>query len=156
MDGTEQKERLGVAAVKPYYQDGAVTIYHGDCREILTTLPKVDLVVTSPPYNIGGRPWKHLGNWKPGASAGGRSKWKNGSDAGAGIQYLSHADNMPWTEYVAWQKSVVSMLWAALKEDGAIFYNHKPRVIGARLWLPLELMPDEVILRQIIIWARPG
>lgn len=37
----------------PYYEDSAVTIYHGDCREILPTLPKVDLVLTDPPYGIG-------------------------------------------------------------------------------------------------------
>lgn len=36
----------------PYYQDSAVTIYHGDCREILPMLPKVDLVLTDPPYEI--------------------------------------------------------------------------------------------------------
>jgi site-specific DNA-methyltransferase (adenine-specific) len=36
----------------PYYQDSAVTIYHGDCREILPTLPKVDLVLTDPPYGV--------------------------------------------------------------------------------------------------------
>jgi len=34
----------------PYYQDKWVTIYHGDCREILPELPKVDLVLTDPPY----------------------------------------------------------------------------------------------------------
>ena len=34
----------------PYYQDKWVTIYHGDCREILPSLPKVDLVLTDPPY----------------------------------------------------------------------------------------------------------
>lgn len=39
--------------MKPYYQDDAVTIYHGDNREILPTLPKVDLVLTDPPYGIG-------------------------------------------------------------------------------------------------------
>ena len=39
--------------MKPYYQDEWVTIYHGDCREILPELPEVDLVVTSPPYNVG-------------------------------------------------------------------------------------------------------
>ena len=30
------------------------TIYHGDCREILPELPKVDLVLTDPPYGISG------------------------------------------------------------------------------------------------------
>ena len=39
--------------MKPYYQDEWVTIYHGDCREILPELPKVDLVLTDPPYGIG-------------------------------------------------------------------------------------------------------
>ena len=39
--------------MRPYYQDDAVTIYHGDCREILPELPKVDLVLTDPPYGIG-------------------------------------------------------------------------------------------------------
>lgn len=38
--------------MKPYYQDEAVTIYHGDCREILPSLPKVDLVLTDPPYGL--------------------------------------------------------------------------------------------------------
>jgi len=39
--------------MKPYYEDGACTIYHGDCREVLPTLDKVDLVLTDPPYGIG-------------------------------------------------------------------------------------------------------
>ncbi len=38
--------------MKAYYSDDAVTIYHGDCRDILPTLPKVDLVLTDPPYGI--------------------------------------------------------------------------------------------------------
>lgn len=37
---------------KPYYQDDAVTIYHADCRDILPELPKVDLVLTDPPYGL--------------------------------------------------------------------------------------------------------
>lgn len=39
--------------IRPYYQESGITIYHGDCREILPTLPKVDLVLTDPPYGIG-------------------------------------------------------------------------------------------------------
>ena len=36
----------------PYYQDEAVTIYHGDCREVLPLLPaeSIDIVWTDPPY----------------------------------------------------------------------------------------------------------
>jgi len=37
--------------MKPYYQDKWVTIYHGDCREILPQLDvRVDLVLTDPPF----------------------------------------------------------------------------------------------------------
>ena len=44
--------------MKPYYQDKWVTIYHGDCREILPQLDvKVDLVLTDPPYGIGKEEW---------------------------------------------------------------------------------------------------
>jgi site-specific DNA-methyltransferase (adenine-specific) len=41
--------------VKPYYDHGGITIYHGDCREILPTLA-ADVVVTDPPYGHGGLP----------------------------------------------------------------------------------------------------
>ena len=35
---------------------GNATLYLGDCREILPTLPKVDAVITDPPYGIGWKP----------------------------------------------------------------------------------------------------
>ena len=34
----------------PYYSENGITIYHGDCREILPHLEPVDLVLTDPPY----------------------------------------------------------------------------------------------------------
>ena len=36
----------------PYFQTDDVTLYCGDCLEILPTLGKVDAVVTDPPYGI--------------------------------------------------------------------------------------------------------
>jgi site-specific DNA-methyltransferase (adenine-specific) len=37
-------------AIDPYYQEDGVTLYHGDCREILPGLPPVQALVTDPPY----------------------------------------------------------------------------------------------------------
>jgi DNA modification methylase len=44
----------------PYYQDSAVTIYCGDCRQILPFLGWFDLLLTDPPYGIGENKRKNL------------------------------------------------------------------------------------------------
>jgi DNA modification methylase len=46
--------------MKPYYEHGGITIFHGDCREILPTV-KADVLVTDPPYGLGER-WQG-GTW---------------------------------------------------------------------------------------------
>ena len=38
--------------ITPYYEEPGITIYCGDCREILPHLEPVDLVLTDPPYGI--------------------------------------------------------------------------------------------------------
>lgn len=139
----------------PYYHNSGVTIYHGNCEQLLPSIPKARLIFTSPPYNLGGRPWPHLGHWKPGDSPGGKSKWKNGSDGSGGVKYTGYNDALPHSEYVEWQRRILSVCFSCLTDDGAIFYNHKPRVIGGKLWLPLELI-EGLPLRQIVIWARAG
>lgn len=43
----------------PYYEDAAngIVVYNADCRDVLPTIPKVDLVLTDPPYGIGKAGW---------------------------------------------------------------------------------------------------
>lgn len=137
---------------------GDATLYLADCLTAIPLVAPADLVVTSPPYNLGAAPWARLGHWSPGnaSGSGGNKKWKNGAEGGAGVKYGTHEDAMPWSEYVAWQQAVLSALWGNLAAAGAIFYNHKPRVIGTKLWTPLELVPAEVELRQVVVWSRPG
>jgi DNA modification methylase len=61
--------------IQPYYEQDGITIYHGDCREVLPALPIVDAIVTDPPYgidhgNAGGAGAKH--GW---ASRVGAKEW---------------------------------------------------------------------------------
>lgn len=41
-------------AITPYYDDGQITIYHADCRDVLPMIhaSEVDLVLTDPPYGV--------------------------------------------------------------------------------------------------------
>ena len=53
----------------PYYSDDLVTLWHGDCLDVLATLPdaSVDSVVTDPPYGLEfmGKEWD--APWQAGA-----------------------------------------------------------------------------------------
>jgi len=45
-------------SIKPYYEHQGITIYHGDCREILPELSRFDLLLTDPPYGINYVPYQ--------------------------------------------------------------------------------------------------
>lgn len=122
-------------------------IINADCMEVLKKLPdnSIDLVVTSPPYNLK----NSTGN---GMKDGRGGKWANA----ALIQgYENYDDCMPADEYAKWQHEVLMELVRVIKKDGAIFYNHKWRVQGGLLQDRRDIVYD-VPLRQIIIWKRKG
>ncbi len=146
-------------------QIGNATLYLADCADILADLAKTDVktIITSPPYNLGvspggGFPRSH-GHYDP--EGGYRGRGGSGKWAAAGIiggladGYGEHDDKMDFEKYEEWQRSILVACWNTLADDGAIFYNHKPRPTRSELWLPTRLNP-ELPLRQIVIWARAG
>lgn len=131
-----------VPTPEPYYSDDLVTLYHGDSREILPELSGVDLVFTSPPYNLGTCPT---------GTAGVRRSSIAARDFAGG--YASYSDAMPQDEYDDWQRATVTALWGTLSERGAVFYNHKPRILRGIVTLPTTY-GEGLPLRQVIVWDR--
>lgn len=119
----------------------------GDAVTVMSQMPEnsVDLVVTSPPYNLK----NSTGN---GMKDGRGGKWKN---AALVKGYSHHDDNMPHEEYVAWQRNCLTEMMSLIKNDGAIFYNHKWRVQDNLLQDRSDIV-NGFPVRQIIIWKRKG
>ena len=142
-------------APTPYYEDDLVTLYCADCADVLPALSGIDLIFTSPPYNLNctTKPGGGFDGMTSGTARAG--KWSGGALADG---YESHGDDMPMPDYEAWQRKVLTASWATLSERGAIFYNHKPRVQDGKLLHPRTFLPPEFepFVRQEVIWARPG
>ena len=119
----------------------------GSAVETMRQLPaeSVDVVVTSPPYNLK----NSTGN---GMKDGRGGKWSNAALLNG---YLDHSDNMPHEEYVAWQRACLEEMLRLLKPTGAIFYNHKWRVQAGLLQDRADIVAGFPV-RQVIIWRRKG
>jgi site-specific DNA-methyltransferase (adenine-specific) len=139
MPGVMTRERIDP-------KDWEGRIYVGDCLEFMRSLPDrcVDAVVTSPPYNI--RNTTGGGFRSPGG------KWANIALADG---YGVHDDAMPHEDYVAWQRECLAEMLRLLRDDGAIFYNHKWRVQAGLLQDRADIMAGFPV-RQVIIWHRSG
>lgn len=84
--------------MKPYYSDDAVTIYHGDCREVWPVADQsVACIITSPPYNVG-------------------------------LDYETHDDVMPWVHYERLARSVCHEAHRSLIDGGRMWVNVTPVV----------------------------
>ena len=78
--------------MKPYYSEDGITIFCADCRDILPSLPKVDLVLTDPPYGI-----SHPTNY----AARGRSVAAQCADYAPVHEDDSPFDPAPWIQQPA-------------------------------------------------------
>ena len=122
-------------------------VHTGDCVELMGKLPvrSIDVIVTSPPYNIK----NSTGNGLKNGSGG---KWPQ---AALLKGYAGHDDAMPHEQYVEWQRTCLSAMMRVLRSDGAIFYNHKWRIQSGQLQDRADIV-EGFPVRQIIIWQRNG
>jgi DNA modification methylase len=107
-------------------QIGDATLYLGDCLEILPTLPKVDAVITDPPYGIADAPIQ--GQGRTGKRVGAVNNW--------------HPES--W-----WDKSLDDRWGAAIAEKSGVvawFGQWRKREVVAQ-FMPLPL-------RTEIVWAK--
>lgn len=107
----------------PYYDDGkGIVIYHGDCREILPHLPKVDLLLTDPPYGI--------------AYDASHSKYRNGIDRGEATW-----DIEPYDPAHLIQLGIPSIIWG-----GNCFSSRLPDVKSWAAWV--KIVRQDADIRQ--------
>ena len=106
-------------------------LYNGDCLETLRGLPSnsIDLIITSPPYNIGKMHSNHL-----------QFGTYNGND-------------MKEVDYQTWQVELLDECFRVLKPEGSMFYNHKVRIKDGLAIHPLEwVLKSKFLLKQEITW----
>ena len=123
-------------------------IHCGDCIEVMNKMPaeSIDLIVTSPPYNLRNSTGGGMRNGSGGL-------WENAAllNGYAG----GNTDDMPIEDYVKWQREFLTASMRLLKPGGAIFYNHKWRVQDGLLQDRHDIVRGFPV-RQIIIWQRSG
>jgi len=110
-----------------FFETKSGILYFGDCLSILKDFPSssVDLIITSPPYNLGKR--HHTG----------------------GKYHIPYFDNMPEAEYQKWQIEVLNECYRILKPTGSMMYNHKNRIKNGVQITPYEwLLKTKFIIKQ--------
>jgi modification methylase len=125
----------------------AVDIRHADCCEFLATLAdeSIDLVLTSPPYNIGSKAPRNDGR---------RQRGLFDPKSYGGIR--GYDDNLPEGEYQSRQVKALILMTRKLKPDGVIAYNHKLRrrnkeIIDPKDWLRRV---GKLVVADEIVWDR--
>ena len=116
--------------MEPYYDKDGITIYCGDCREVLPTLGVFDLSITSPPYNIGKVHHSRSSKHSP------------------------YKDDYPEYVYQEMQVDILNKLYSV---TDSVFYNHKNRIkngeeISPRVWIDRTMWK----CRQSIVWVNGG
>jgi DNA modification methylase len=129
--------------MKPYYQDKWVTIYHGDCREILPQLNvEVDLVLTDPPWFVSSEVIIHR-SFNP-------QKYKyTGKDIVLDFGDWDHFENE--AEYRAFTRDWLEKAASCLREKGHLvtFFDQ-----NRTSWLIEDAKDFGLRIRQHLYWVK--
>lgn len=108
--------------MKPYYEEAGITIYHGDCREVLPSLALTapDCIVSDPPYGIA---------YQHGARAGGVLYGMDGQSI--------EGDNEPFDPSHLLALNLRTILWG-----GNHFADKLPVSRGWLVWDKRDLGPE--------------
>jgi DNA modification methylase len=123
---------------EPYYSDEYVTLYHGDCRDVLPALPRGPKVfVTSPPYGVGKEyetgvselEWEYLIRSTIAACAEAMS--------GGDFLALNLPDRLVFDDWLG-MRPAAPMVWRDIAQNGLFFYDRrtwvKPPTWAANSW----------------------
>ena len=111
-------------------------IYNVDCLEGLKLLEdeSVDLIITSPPYNLGKTHHTNTNRFKA---------------------YKDYDDNMPEELYQKWQTEILNECYRVLKKDGSMWYNHKNRIRDGKQIEPYRwIYNTPFVIKQEVVWQN--
>jgi len=124
-----------------------IEVFNTSGEILVNNLPVgyVDLIFTSPPYNIGSKAARQDGRRKNG---------EYDPKSYGGI--TGYADNIPEEVYQKQQIDILSACEKILKRDGVLVYNHKPRRKNGEMIHPMNWLSkvDGLVLMEEIIWDR--
>jgi DNA modification methylase len=131
--------------LKPYYQDGLITIYHGDCLEVLPSLPSADLVMTDPPYGMGENNARNL-------SRGNRPLGGGRASTNSAVWAATDYGDFDWDKRPASQEEIAALLAAAPKAIiwGGNYFALPP----SRAWLVWDKLNSGDFADGELAWSN--
>lgn len=153
--------------MKPYYEHAGITIYHGDCREVLPGL-EADVVLTDPPYGILSASGSAATRRSGGNLDDGRIEWDVAPGPDLCNALLSFGEAMIWggihlplpptLGYLVWDKQIdglnfgeCEVCWTTLRWAPRIFRHRAVGIDGGKIH---PTQKPEALMRWCL--QRPG
>lgn len=116
------------------YSESNIKLYNDSWENSIDKLfdkEKIDLVLTSPPYNLGNN--HHTRN----------------------VNTNAYYDDYPEEEYQEKQLFLLNKLYDMLSDTGSIIYNHKNRIKNGIQITPYEwILKSKFIVKQELVWVN--